>query len=91
MDSDKLYTPPASEDEQEYEHFPNFKNGETIKFQLGMVFNNKDLIWDAIKEYAMDSKKNVFLKKNDEKRMVVKCLNDCKFYTRFNKRVGNQY
>lgn len=53
-----------------------------------MVINNKDVIRNIVKEYAMDGKKNVYFKKNDGKRMVVKCQDGCKFYMRFNKKVG---
>ncbi|KAI5439769.1 hypothetical protein KIW84_025228 [Lathyrus oleraceus] len=55
-DSDQLHTPAESEDEQECETFPSYKSGEAIKFQLGMIFNNKELIRDAIKEYAIRRK-----------------------------------
>lgn len=44
---------------------------------------------DALKDYAMEMKKNVTIKKNDKKRMVVKCMEGCKFYMRVSKRVGN--
>ncbi|KAI5420022.1 hypothetical protein KIW84_043989 [Lathyrus oleraceus] len=69
-DFDQLHIPHDSEDEQEYENFPSYESGERIKFQLGMVFNNKYLIRDAIKEYATETMKNVFLEKNVGKRMV---------------------
>lgn len=55
-DSDQLQTPPGSEDDEEYERFPSYKVGEGTKFQLGMIFNNKDLVRDAIKEYDMVEK-----------------------------------
>lgn len=90
-DSDQLHKPVESEDEQEYETFPSYKSGEAIKFQLGMFFNSKELIRDVINEYAMESKKVVFLKKNDGKMVVVKCIVGCKFYMRLSKRVGNQF
>ncbi|XP_058776681.1 uncharacterized protein LOC131651009 [Vicia villosa] len=90
-DSDVLLTPPASEDDEEHEKFPAYKSGEVFKFQLGMMFNNKDMVRDALKEYAMKMNKNVSLKKNDGKRMVVKCMDGCKFYMRITKRIGNQF
>ncbi|XP_058733914.1 uncharacterized protein LOC131605589 [Vicia villosa] len=90
-DSDVLLTPPASEDDEEHQKFPAYKSGEVFKFQLGMMFNNKDMVRDALKEYAMKMNKNVALKKNDGKRMVVKCMDGCKFYMRITKRVGNQF
>ncbi|XP_058775583.1 uncharacterized protein LOC131649849 [Vicia villosa] len=66
-DSDQLYTPPASEDEQEYEHFQNFQSSETLNFKLGLAFNKKDVIKDAIKEYAMVNKKMYTSKRMVEK------------------------
>lgn len=58
---------------------------------MGIVFNSNELIRATIKEYAMEIKENIFLNKNDGKIMVFKCMDGCKFYTRFSKRVGNQY
>lgn len=87
-DSDQLQTPFRSEYDEEYERFPSYKVGEGTKFQLGMIFSNKELVRDAIKEYAM-VERNVYLKKNDGKRMVVRCIEECKFYIRIGKRVGN--
>ncbi|CAK8577416.1 unnamed protein product [Lathyrus sativus] len=39
----------------------------------------------------MDMKKNIFIKKNDAKSIVVKCMEGCNFYMRLSKRVGNQF
>ncbi|CAK8538129.1 unnamed protein product [Lathyrus sativus] len=39
----------------------------------------------------MDMKKNIFIKKNDAKRIVVKCMEGCNFYMRLSKRVVNQF
>lgn len=50
-DSDELNTPQGSDDKEVIERFPHYKEG--IKFQKGMMFNNKNVIRDAIKEYAM--------------------------------------
>ncbi|KAI5445821.1 hypothetical protein KIW84_013889 [Lathyrus oleraceus] len=41
-----------------------------------MVFNNKVMVRDAIKDYEMEMKKNVDLKKNDGKMMGVKLSHD---------------
>lgn len=90
-DSDMLHTPSASDDDEEHERFPAFKSGEVFKFQLGMMFNNKEIVGDALKEYAMEMRKNVALNKNDGKRMVIKCMNGCKFNMRITKRVWNQF
>ncbi|CAK8561969.1 unnamed protein product [Lathyrus sativus] len=39
----------------------------------------------------MENKKNLVFKKNDKKRMVVKCLDCCPFHIRFSMRTTNQY
>ncbi|WJX76244.1 hypothetical protein P8452_59684 [Trifolium repens] len=39
----------------------------------------------------MDKNKNIGLKQNDSKRMVVKCVKGCPFHIRFSKRIGNQF
>lgn len=51
------------------DRFTTFKESE--KFELGMMFKDKLQIRDAVKGYAMYNKKNVVLRKNDKKRMVV--------------------
>ncbi|KAI5434312.1 hypothetical protein KIW84_021247 [Lathyrus oleraceus] len=50
-----------------------------------MMFTNKEMIRDVVKDYAMENQKN------DSKRNVVKCSDGCKFYMRFSKRIGNQF
>ena len=47
-------------------------------------------IRDAIKEYALENKKNLVFKKNDKKRMVAKCMDGCPFHLRFSMRKANQ-
>lgn len=42
------------------EKFQTFQDG--TKFKLSMMFNNKGLVRDAIKQYAMDHKKNIVIK-----------------------------
>lgn len=64
-DSGQLYTPPKSGDDEEHEKFPAYKSGEDFKFQLGMVFNNKELMSETLKDYATKKMENAFIKKND--------------------------
>lgn len=71
--------------------YPTYKSGQGMKFQLGMMFTNKEMIRDDVKDYAMENQKNVFIKKNDSKRIVVKYTDGCKFYMRFSKRIDNQF
>ncbi|XP_050881569.1 uncharacterized protein LOC127085046 [Lathyrus oleraceus] len=52
-DSNQVQTPPGSEDDEEYERFSSYKVGKGMKFQLGVIFNNKKLVRDSIKEYSM--------------------------------------
>lgn len=33
-----------------------------MKFQLGMMFTNKEVIRDVVKDYGMEIQKNVFIK-----------------------------
>ncbi|XP_058733206.1 uncharacterized protein LOC131604807 [Vicia villosa] len=89
FDSDELQTPPESDVEDETERFPIFKNSKM--FELGMMFKDKLQVRDAIKEYAMDKKKNVVIRKNDKKRMVVRCMEGCPFYMRFSMRTNNLF
>ncbi|XP_058744165.1 uncharacterized protein LOC131616720 [Vicia villosa] len=90
-DEEHLYTPPGSDNEEDAEKFPTYKSGEGCDFKLGMMFTNKEKIRDAIKEYGMENQKNVFIRKNDARRIVVKCMAGCKFYLRFSKRNGQQF
>ncbi|XP_058753082.1 uncharacterized protein LOC131626267 [Vicia villosa] len=90
-DSDQLHTPPERGDDVEHEKYPTYRSGEGVNFQLGMVFNIKSIVGEAVREYGMEKNKNIFIKKNDAKRMVILCMERCKFYMRINKRVGNQF
>ncbi|KAI5433592.1 hypothetical protein KIW84_020759 [Lathyrus oleraceus] len=90
-DSDHLHTPPGSDHEDERMKYPTYKSGQGVKFQLGVMFTNKEMMWDVVKDYGMENHKNVFIKKNDSKRSVVKFTDGCKFYMRFSKRIGSQF
>ncbi|XP_058783100.1 uncharacterized protein LOC131657753 [Vicia villosa] len=52
-DSDVLYTPNESGSDEEHEKFPSYKSGESLKFELGMVFSNKQMERDALKQYVV--------------------------------------
>ncbi|XP_058742388.1 uncharacterized protein LOC131614867 [Vicia villosa] len=90
-DSDVLHTPDGSGNDEEHEKFPSYKSGESSKFELCMVFSNKEMVKDVVKDYGMENNKNVVIKKNEAKRMVIKCMEGCNFHMRVSKRVGNQY
>ncbi|KAI5447598.1 hypothetical protein KIW84_015163 [Lathyrus oleraceus] len=55
---------------------------EDREFQFSEESEESEMDW---------TKKNVFIKKNDSKRIVVKCTDSCKFYMRLRKRIGNQF
>jgi hypothetical protein len=86
-DSDGLRTPPGSDDEDVMENHPKYK--DSTELVVGMTFNNKGQVSNAIKDYGMYKQKNISLKQNDSKRMVVKCVKGCPFHIRFSKRIGN--
>jgi len=84
-DSDDLHTPPESEDEELGKNYPIFKLGEGnahVKFEKGLKFNNKKQAKDAYEEYALETRKNLRLKKNEKEYLVVKCMHDCPFHLR---------
>lgn len=89
-DSDYLFTPPKTDDD-EVVKYPTHKSGVGTKFHLEMMFTNKEMIREAIKDCGMENQKNVFIKKNDSKRIVIKCMVGCNFYVRFSKSNGHQY
>lgn len=88
---DHLYISLGSDVEEDVAKHPTYKSGEGRAFKLGMMFINKEKIRDVVKEYGMDNQKNVWIKKNDAKRVVVRCIGGCKFYLRISKRNGQQY
>jgi hypothetical protein len=93
-DSDYLHTPPESEDEEPINNYPTFKMGDGsigVQFQLGLTFNNKKQAQEAIKEYAMETRKSLHLQKNEKEFMVVKCVVGCPFHLRISKRSGNEF
>ena len=65
--SDELDTPDGSDDEGDLKvRFPCFKepeNDEDVKFEVGLQFSNKKQIIEAIKTFAIISKKNLKVKK----------------------------
>ncbi|KAI5438083.1 hypothetical protein KIW84_023993 [Lathyrus oleraceus] len=57
-DSDKLHQPLESRDDEGNAKFSTYKSDEDFKFQSDMVFNNKEIVNEALKDYAMEIKKN---------------------------------
>ncbi|XP_058753245.1 uncharacterized protein LOC131626444 [Vicia villosa] len=85
------------ESDDEFFHkrkFPTFKvydNGDPVRFELDMQFVSKELIKDAVKDHDMETRTNLWLKKNDAIRVVVKCQLNCPFHMLVAKRSGSQY
>ena len=93
-DSDDLHTPPESEDEELGKNYPIFKMGygnARVKLEKGLKFNNKKQAKDAIEEYALETRKNLRLKKKEKEYLVVKCMPDCPFHLRISKRSANDF
>ena len=65
--SNELDTPVGSEDEGppkvRYPHFKVTENDEDVKFEVGLQFSGKKQILEAVKTFAVISKKNLKIKK----------------------------
>jgi len=60
-------------------------NDEAVIFEEGKVFATAFLIKSIVKEYALQNRKNVHLKKSDKKRIIVKCSDGCPYHMRFSR------
>nr|XP_012571603.1 uncharacterized protein LOC105852195 [Cicer arietinum] len=79
---DDLDTPPGSEvDAEDVRKFPKFNQPE----------NGDELVKNSIKDLAMETKKNLYFKKNDGNRIIVRGEPGCPFYMRISKRTSNEY
>lgn len=81
-DYEKLETPISSEDEISKRNFRKFKlseNDEQVRYHVGQIFENVELVKTSMKEYILEYMKNVFLKKNERKKIVVKCTIECPY------------
>jgi hypothetical protein len=86
-DTEELETPDEASDEESIKtKYPKYKEGgETVSFELEQTFATVELVRKAIKDYGVLSKKNVYMKKNEKDRIVVKCVDGCPFYMRVSK------
>ena len=84
-DSSDLDSPNSDESDRGNTRSMKFKysEGDVVKYQLGQTFANADLIKTSVKEYALQIRKNIYLKKSEKKRIIVKCLKTCPFHMRF--------
>ncbi|XP_058784134.1 uncharacterized protein LOC131658902 [Vicia villosa] len=88
-DSDVLRTPPDRDAEDVIKEYPTFK--KSTKLELGMMFKDKVQIKDAIREFALEKNKSLVIKKNDKRRVVIKCIEGCPFHIRFSMRSTNKF
>ena len=68
-----------------------FKLSEEIIFVKGQVFSSAELIRTSVREFALQQRKNIYVKKSERKRVVVKCVEGCPFYMRFSKATPKTY
>lgn len=88
-DYDHLCTPHESDNDKEVVKFTTYKSRDAVKFHLRMMFTNKEVIRDSMKDYGIEKK--LLIKKNDPKRMALQRMVGFKFYMRFNKRNEQKY
>ncbi|XP_039687036.1 uncharacterized protein [Medicago truncatula] len=89
-----IYILPESEDEELGKNYLIFKMGDGnahVKLEKGLKFNNKKQAKDAIEKYALETRKNLCLKKNKKEYLVVKCMPDYPFHLRISKRSANDF
>ncbi|XP_057425700.1 uncharacterized protein LOC130719072 [Lotus japonicus] len=88
--AENLESPAESDEEIENvkRKFPKFKVGDedvVIKFEVDQVFTNANLFRNVVRDYALQNKKDLVFNKNDRKRIVIKCKDECPFYLRASK------
>ena len=95
QDESDLHTPVESDDEVVHKRkFPTFKfpkKGHPVRSEMDMQFASKALVKDVVKDHAMETRTNLWFKKNDAVRLVVKCLLTCPYHMLISKRSGSQY
>jgi len=64
---------------------------DEIIFVKGQVFSSAELIRTFVREFALQQRKNIYVKKSEKKRVVVKCVEGCPFYMRFIKAPPKTY
>lgn len=85
-DSSYLDNQVSSEEEWGKKIYPKFKLDDTsVRFKFSQNFSTTDLFKADVKKYALHYRKNLHFKKNESKRIVVKCMKDCPFHLRASK------
>jgi len=69
----------------------NICSSDEIIFVKGQVFSSAELIRTFLREFALQQRKNIYVKKSERKKVVVKCSEGCKFYMRFSKAPPKTY
>ncbi|XP_058774769.1 uncharacterized protein LOC131649016 [Vicia villosa] len=95
QDESDMHTPVENNDEVVHKRkFPTFKvfeNGVPVRVELGMQIVSKEVIIDVVKDNVMETRTNIWLKKNDAIRVFVKYQLGCPFHMLVAKRSGSQY
>jgi hypothetical protein len=77
-------SPPNSDGEESTKHgFPMFRQpheGDLVHFEKGQIFRSRSEFKAAVKDYALEQRKNLKLKKNDRSMVLVICDSGCPFY-----------
>jgi len=60
-------------------------NYELVVFEEGQIFATSLLVKTVVREYGLQNKKNVYLEKNEKKRIVVKCSPGSPYHIRFSR------
>ena len=75
----------AARKKKKYNRFKFPGNDETVIFEEGQIFATALLIKNVVKEYALQNRKNIHLKKSEKKRIIVKCSDGCPYHMRFSR------
>lgn len=66
-DPDHLHTPTRSDDDDEGVRFLTYKSGDGMRFHLGIMFTNKEVIRDVIEDSGMEHQKMCSLRRMIQK------------------------
>lgn len=81
-------------EESSKKNFPMFRQpleGELVHFKKGQVFKSKAQFIAAVRDYALEQRKNLKFVKNDKVRVLVQCVEGCPCYMRITKTKSRPY
>jgi len=87
-DSDYLESSCSYEDERGKK---KFKLSDEITYKVGQIFTNAELVKTFVKEYGLQKRKDVWTKKNEKNKIVVKCQPKCPFHMMFSRSEPKTY